>query len=109
MIDTAATLSRPVSRDKLVSGLRALKHAFAEEGVTHMVLFGSRARGDNRSDSDVDLMIEIAPGRKFSLVDLAGVALTVEDAFGLPASLVMRRSASPALLAAVERDGIPLF
>jgi uncharacterized protein len=29
--------------------------------VTHAALFGSRARGDNRPDSDIDIMIEIAP------------------------------------------------
>ncbi len=36
---------------------------FESEGVTHMALFGSRARGDNRPDSDVDLLIDIVPGR----------------------------------------------
>ena len=35
--------------------------ALRARGVTHVALFGSRARGDNRPDSDIDIMIEIAP------------------------------------------------
>ena len=36
--------------------------------ITAVYLFGSRARGDNRRDSDYDLMVEIGPGfRAFDL------------------------------------------
>jgi uncharacterized protein len=38
-------------------------------GVTHAALFGSRARGDAREDSDTDIMIEIDPEAS-SLSDL---------------------------------------
>ena len=33
-------------------------------GVERLRLFGSRARGDAREDSDVDLLVEFAAGRK---------------------------------------------
>ena len=29
--------------------------------IERVVLFGSRARGDNRPDSDIDILVEIAP------------------------------------------------
>lgn len=36
--------------------------------ITAVYLFGSRARGDNRRDSDYDMMVEIGPGfRAFDL------------------------------------------
>ena len=72
MTDATILAPREIPRDQLVAELRALRDLFAEEGVTHMVLFGSRARQDNRADSDVDLVVEVDPGRKFSLIDLSG-------------------------------------
>lgn len=108
MADTTVAV-RNLSRDELISELRALRSTFAGAGVVHMRLFGSRARGDNRMDSDVDLMIEVDPDRKFSLVELSRIDLAVQDRLGLPASVVMRRSAEPAMLAAADRDGIALF
>ena len=74
-----------------------------------MVLFGSRARGDHRLDSDVDLAIEVQPGRKFSLIDLVGVGHLVEDKIGLRANMFMRRSLGPDFVAEIGRDGVEVF
>jgi uncharacterized protein len=109
MADTTTVVAPNLSREELVSRLRALKPLFEREGVTQMTLFGSRARGDNRPDSDVDVIIEVDPNAKFSLVELSGVSLIVEDHVGFPASVVMRRSARPAMLAAARRDGVTVF
>ncbi|MBZ0229605.1 MAG: nucleotidyltransferase domain-containing protein [Bauldia sp.] len=98
-----------MSRDEIVAGLKALRPDFEREGVTSVVLFGSRARGDNRPDSDIDLMIEVDEARKFSLVELARIVNTIEDRFFLPANLFMRRSSKPSLLAAAIRDGRTVF
>jgi predicted nucleotidyltransferase len=40
-------------------------------GVRRLSLFGSRARGTERPSSDVDLLVEFAPGAKPTLLDLA--------------------------------------
>jgi predicted nucleotidyltransferase len=109
MNDTETILARDISRDQLVAELRALRPAFEREGVMHMALFGSRARGDNRRDSDVDLAIEIADGRKFSLLDLIGVGHVVEDHVGLRGNVFMRRSLEPDFLDEVSRDGLEVF
>ncbi len=70
MDDTPGLVAPDLDRDALLARLRALRPAFEREGITRMWLIGSRARGDNRADSDIDLMIEIDEGRKFSLLDL---------------------------------------
>ena len=41
--------------------LKQNEPALRARGVTHAAIFGSRARGDNRSDSDTNIMIEIDP------------------------------------------------
>ena len=45
-------------------------------GATRVRVFGSVARGEDRPDSDIDLLVEMADGR--SLIDLIGFALDVE-------------------------------
>ena len=109
MSDRETILARNVGREQLVAELRALRPAFDADGVAHMTLFGSRSRGDNRADSDVDLMIDVTPGRKFSLLDLSGVALTVEDRIGLSGNIFLRRSAASELVEEAAREGIAVF
>ena len=103
---------RDLSRDQLLAELRALRPEFERRGVTGMSLFGSRARGDNRPDSDVDLIVEVRNGGKFSMFDMVGVGHIVEEAIELPTSLVDRRRLDrdhPAFFAAVQRDKVQVF
>jgi uncharacterized protein len=39
----------------------------------HAALFGSRARGDDRPDSDTDIMIEVAPDVRMTVYDYVGL------------------------------------
>jgi len=98
-----------LKRDQLVARLRALRPAFEKEGVTGMALIGSRARGDNRPDSDIDLIIEVDPDRTFSILDLIGVKHIVEDHVGLTTDVIMRRSLKPGFRANVERDAVDIY
>jgi predicted nucleotidyltransferase len=41
--------------------LKENKAALRARGVTHAAFFGSRARGDRRADSDIDIMVEFDP------------------------------------------------
>lgn len=109
MTGTSTLTGKDLARDELVARLRALRPAFMSEGVTSMALIGSRARGDNRPDSDIDLMIEVDPNRKFSILDLIGVKHIVEDDIGLQTDIVMRRSARPLFLEWASRDAIDVF
>jgi uncharacterized protein len=49
-------------------------------------------RGDNRPDSDIDVLIEVEPDTSFSLLNLIGVEHIIGDATGLHAQATMRRS-----------------
>lgn len=109
MDDTPVLLAGDIDRDTLLARLRDLRPALVREGITGMWLVGSRARGDNRADSDIDLMVEIDETRKFSLLDLIGVKHIVEDATGLPADMLMRRSLSPATATSTTRDAIKVL
>ncbi|WP_246702550.1 nucleotidyltransferase domain-containing protein [Starkeya sp. ORNL1] len=98
-----------MSRDQLIRSLSTLEPRLRAEGVTRLALFGSRARGDNRPDSDIDVAIDVAPNSRFSLIDLVSVAQEIEDETGLPANIFMRRSLDEGFKRTLERDAIEIF
>ena len=67
-----------------LSILRRYEGDLRARGVRRAALFASRARGDNRADSDIDIMIEIEPNA--SLIPTRGLA----DSLGLPKSSRVR-------------------
>ena len=72
-------------------------------------IFGSRARGDAREDSDIDILIDVDPDAKFSLLDLIGVEHIIEDATGLRAQATMRRSLEPRMAERITDDIVEVF
>jgi predicted nucleotidyltransferase len=46
-----------MTRDEIICTLRSRAEALKAEGVTRLALFGSLARGDARTDSDLDALI----------------------------------------------------
>jgi predicted nucleotidyltransferase len=79
------------------------------EGVQHLALFGSRARGDNRPDSDIDLLVEVPEEDSFSILNLIGVEHAVSDNLGLKANAIMRRSLRDNFRASIEPDIVDIF
>jgi uncharacterized protein len=69
--------------------------------VSRMALFGSYARGDQRSDSDVDILVDIDPSVGLEFVTLAE---QIEQLLGLPVELVSRRAIKPNKLKYIEQD-----
>jgi predicted nucleotidyltransferase len=66
-------------------------------------------RGDHREDSDVDLLVDVHAGGKFSLFDLIGVGHLVKDRLGLVAHLEMRRSLRPEFARRIEPHIVEIF
>jgi predicted nucleotidyltransferase len=101
---------RDLTREQLLLELRALKPQFERKGVAHLAIFGSRARGDNRPDSDVDLLLEAEPNRKFSLLDAISAGHIVQDNLGLETSVVVLDKYAPAeFVHSVQRDRVAVF
>lgn len=100
---------RDISREDVLEELAALQPMLRRDGVLHMQLFGSRARGDNRSDSDVDVLIEVDRSQKFSLLDMAGVYNRIFDATGLESSVVVRDDAPEDFISRVLEDAVRIF
>ena len=67
------------------------------------------ARGDHRPDSDVDLFVDYDPSKPFSLFDLAGIKLLIDEALDLEAHVTTRDSLHPKLRDRIERQAIRVF
>lgn len=98
-----------MQQSELIATLRSLRPRLEAEGVEHLALFGSRARGDNRPDSDIDLLVEVPEEGHFSLLDLIGVEHLVGDTTGLSANAVMRRSLRGEFKANIAPDILEIF
>lgn len=78
----------------------------ATHGASHLRVFGSVARGDAGSESDVDILIDIEDGR--SLLDMAGLAADLEDLFGCPVDVGLERALRPRVRERVLKEAILL-
>ena len=94
---------------EIVAKLESLRAKLETEGVEHLAIFGSRARGDYAETSDLDLLIDAAPLSKFSILNLVGVEHIVADSTGLPANAFMRRSLDASFRSSISSDIIEIF
>jgi predicted nucleotidyltransferase len=65
-------------------------------GVRRLGLFGSFARGEERPDSDIDILVEFAQGKK-SFDAFMQLSFLLEELLGQPVELVTVESLSPYL------------
>jgi hypothetical protein len=90
------------STDEIVKLLETAKPDFARRyGVHRLAVFGSYARGDQREDSDVDLLVEVDPSIGLRFVDLAD---EIEAVLGVPTELVSRRAIKSRNWEVIERE-----
>jgi uncharacterized protein len=86
-----------------------IRQALAQgPGLRLAILFGSRARGNARPDSDIDLAI-VPVDPALSLADENLLAANVERAAGAPVDLVRLDQAEGALRWRVARDAVVLL
>lgn len=75
-------------------------------GVENVRVFGSESRGDAGPDSDVDLLIRLAPGRGFR--DLMDFCDEIERALRRKVDVVVEDGLSPLIRQRVLREAIAL-
>lgn len=84
----------------------AVDLVLSKHGVRRLVAFGSRARGEGRPDSDLDLAVTLP--RTADLFDMVHLKEDLEEAFGIPVDIVSLASAPPRLKERIAREGVTL-
>ncbi|HYP57006.1 MAG TPA: nucleotidyltransferase domain-containing protein [Beijerinckia sp.] len=98
-----------MNRQEIIAKLKENEAALRSQGVAHVALFGSRARGDDRPDSDIDIMVEIAPDFPMDVFQYVGVVHAIEDLFPLRVDVSNRIARKPHVQPSAKRDAIYAF
>ena len=99
----------PRYRAALVARLRTHADEIREQGVVSLAIFGSRARGDERPDSDLDVLVDYDPERPFTLYDLVRVERLLERITGLDVHVSTRDGFHPRQLRRVLEHAVSVL
>ena len=86
----------PLTRELTMERLVASEPEIRALGVERLALFGSVLRGDARSDSDVDFLVQFSPGAK-TFEHFLALSELLEERLGRHVELVTREALSPFL------------
>jgi uncharacterized protein len=75
-------------------------------GAFNVRVFGSVARGEADSESDIDLLVDMEPGR--SLLDLSGLLIDLEDMLGCNVDVVTERGLRDRIRERVLKEAVAL-
>ena len=78
----------------------------ARYGARNVRVLGSVARGEADPASDLDLLVDLEPGR--SLIDLGALLVDMEAELGMTVDVVTEAGLRPAIRERVLRDAVPL-
>jgi predicted nucleotidyltransferase len=76
--------------ERLMAHRAEILRVAALNGARNVRVFGSVARGEASTDSDIDILVDLEPKR--SLLDLSGLLLDLQDLLGCKVDVVTERS-----------------
>lgn len=82
---------------------------FASQPVLKAWLFGSYARGEQREDSDVDIMVSLDRNAHVGLFKLSEMRLDLQDLIGKEVDLVTEKGLLPFARQSVDNDKILMY
>ncbi|MEI9899202.1 MAG: nucleotidyltransferase family protein [Hyphomicrobium sp.] len=93
-----------MNRTDALETLKRSEAALRARGVRRAAVFGSVARGDNRPDSDIDIMVEIDPEAHITVFDYVDLKEYIASLFDGPVDVVNRESLKPYVRPAATAD-----
>ena len=98
-----------MGKQDILDRLKENEGALRARGVTHAALFGSRARGDNRPDSDTDIMVEIDPNADISVYEYVGLKRYIATLLEGPVDVIDRDALRPHIRRPAESEAVYAF
>ncbi len=102
---THASIHPPADLEELRAAISDIGAELRERyGISRLAIFGSWVRGEQRADSDVDLLVEF--DRTPSLLTFVRLQNELGDRLGLPVDLVLARKLHPRLAPLVLQEAV---
>lgn len=86
-----------------------ISNYFSTRPVMKAWVFGSYARGEQRPDSDIDIMIVPDRDAHVGLFMLSGMRLDLQDLLGVKVDLVTEKGLLPFARPSVEKDRVLMY
>ncbi len=88
---------------------RRLRLLARRYGLRKITAFGSATRADFRPDSDLDLLVELAPGASLTLAERVSLIVDVERLFARDVDLLTAQPRRAAVAERISRDAVVLY
>jgi predicted nucleotidyltransferase len=98
-----------MDRDQVIATLKAHEAELRRRGVAHAAQFGSVARGDAGPESDIDILVDIAPEAEIGVYEYVAIAQFLEDIFPIRVDVANRRTLKTLVRPHIERDAVFAF
>jgi uncharacterized protein len=98
-----------MNRAAVIKKLRRHADTLKALGATALYLFGSTARNEARTNSDIDLFIDYDPRGSFNALDLVAGKRLLEKELGIGVDLTTRKGLHPLVREQVEREALRIF
>lgn len=99
----------PPAALRILRILRDHREQLSKLGIRHASIFGSVARGEDRPDSDVDIVVDLDSDRVRDLFAYTNVRHKIEELIGRPVDMAQRSRLRRHVAHEIERDGINAF
>ncbi len=98
-----------MNKQSVVTTLQSHQKELQGLGVEHLSLFGSVARGEMRSESDVDLVATFTKSKALSLLQVIGIERKISELLGCPVDLGETRTIKSHIKPYIEQNLVHVF
>lgn len=98
-----------MNKQDVIKTLVGHKDELLARGIIHAALFGSVARGEARPDSDIDIMIELAPDASLDIFAYVELKDFIGSLFPGPVDVINKAALKPHVRPPATADSIYAF
>lgn len=98
-----------MSRADIIAKIRQNAEAIRALGAGSLYLYGSHARDEAQTGSDVDVFVERDPSKRFGFIELTELEFLLRDILSADVDLATRTALHPMIRRNIEKDAVKVL